>query len=201
MPMKQIGSVITTSQKAASSQTSTELTRIGAVTLSDSQQIAALTRLTTSDDKPEQITRKVIKCVESSVTLQTKLTKDYEIAKFELGDISPEGLQKAYQAALQSCVALPTSDIEQRLTAMIPLLTLPANMDQDMMILKITSLAKELGNYPADIVLHAIEQIKRTSKFFPTFAEFYEVIGWRYRPRKLLLETLQKRIDSHNEQC
>jgi len=198
MTLRQISSAITTLPKEADLQTLTEHTETGAIALSNTQNSKALARLIEAKETPADITNKVIKCVESLVTLQIKYDKDFNIQKFTINSDSKDNLIKAYKAMLQSCVPLPTSDIEQRLTAMLPLITLPANMDMDMAILKIETIAKKLSEFPADMVIKAIEKVEQTCKFMPTYAEFYAHIYFYHYERKKLLDSLQISIDKFN---
>lgn len=195
MTLKQISSAITTLPREVDLKTSEEPTEIGAIVLSNMQSNKALARLTEATETPSALTNKVIKCVESLITLQIKYDKDFNVQRFTINDDNKDNLIKAYKTVLQSCVTLPTTDIEQRLTAMLPLITLPANMDMDMAILKIEMIAKKLSEFPADIVIKAIEHVEKSCKFMPTYAEFHAEIYWRYVDRKKLLDALQFSID------
>lgn len=129
-------------------------------------------------------------------SINEKLTKDYDIAGFSIGDADPEALSSALRKVEMAMLPLPMDEIEQRLTAMTLLINVGKDFDPEFMALKRKALAMELVQYPADITLAAFNSIKNTTKFWPTWAEFHEFIGWRYRPRKLLRDAINKKLDS-----
>lgn len=94
-------------------------------------------------------------------------------------------------------VPLPTTEIEQRLTMLATLIILPNNFDPDMMDIKRKALTSELEKYPADIVTYSFDRVIKQTKFWPSFAEFYQHIEWQYRIRKLLYDKLEYRIDKY----
>lgn len=134
--------------------------------------------------------------VSSLVALELDLTKDYELRGYRIsGNPESEDLHKALRKVEASLLPLPQEEIEKRLTAMSILMTIPKDFDPEVMALKRRVLAEKLTEWPADIVIDAISFIERHNKFWPTLAEFVEVMDWKTRPRKLLQQTLQKRID------
>lgn len=134
--------------------------------------------------------------VSSLVPLDYELNKDYELKYYRIKSGQPlDKLCAAMRMVEASLLPLPQSEIEQRLTAMSVLLTIPKDFDPEVMALKRRVLAEKLAEWPADIVIDAIGYIERHNKFWPTLAEFVEVMDWKMRPRRLLRETLQKCID------
>ena len=134
--------------------------------------------------------------VSSLVALELDLTKDYYLRGYRIsGNPESEDLHKALRKVEASLLPLPQEEIEKRLTAMSILMTIPKDFDPEVMALKRRVLAEKLTEWPADIVIDAISFIERHNKFWPTLAEFVEVMDWKTRPRKLLQQTLQKRID------
>ena len=132
------------------------------------------------------------------VPLELKLTKDYELKYYHIKGNPPlDKLHKAMLRVQASLLPLPTPEIEQRLTAMSILLTIPRDFDPEVMALKRKVLAEKLAEWPADIVIYAIGYIERNCKFWPTLAEFVEVMDWQTRPRRLLQQSLQNCIDMH----
>ena len=105
-------------------------------------------------------------------------------------------LTKAIKAVSQSLQPMDAVQCEKQIAMMLPLLTLPRDLDDKMLSLKSRTLAAELAKYPADIVMRSFEDVKKTSTFFPSFAEFYRHIEWRYLHRKYLMDALQKCIPS-----
>ena len=135
--------------------------------------------------------------VSSLVPLGYELTKDYELKYYTIRKDQPaDNLHAAMRMVQSSLLPLPQSEIEQRLTAMSILLTIPKDFDPEVMALKRRVLAEKLTEWPADIVIDAIGYIERHNKFWPTLAEFVEVMDWKMRPRKLLRDALQKCIDT-----
>ena len=70
------------------------------------------------------------------------------------------------------------------------LLIKPAQENVDDLSIRIRSLATELANHPADIVVRAIDEIKKSNKWWTTYSEFYNLIEYREEKRKLLLSTI-----------
>ena len=124
-----------------------------------------------------------------------KLDKRYDIVGFNISCDDPKALHQALCKVEMAMQPMPLSEIEQRLTALTLLINTSKDFDPDFMALKRKALAMELVQYPADIVLRAFDSIKNSTKFWPTWAEFHEFIGWRYRPRKLLRDAIKKQLD------
>lgn len=134
--------------------------------------------------------------VASLVALDIKINKDFELVRYNIPADTPlEKLEQAYRRVQASMIPLPKAEIEQRLTVLAMLVTIPKDFDDEILALKRSILAEKLMQWPADIVIEAFEKVERTCRFWPTLAEFAEHCEWKMRPRKLLLEELQKRID------
>lgn len=101
-----------------------------------------------------------------------------------------QAIESATIAVKQSLVGLPIKELEQRLAVLMSLLIKPAQENVDDLSIRIRSLATELANHPADIVVRAIDEIKKSNKWWPTYSEFYNLIEYREEKRKLLLSTL-----------
>lgn len=195
MGMKPLSSAITIGPKATSSQTSMLPTETGSHDLSSSEQTKAVAHLVAADD-PVAVTRKVTDLVHTLIpSLKGRYSSNYDLLGYTIkGKHDPASISKAVRHVRQSLAGLPEHDIEKQIAMMIPLITLPKDMDDQMLSLKSRTLAAELTKYPADIVLRSFDDVKKTSTFFPSFAEFYKHIEWRYLPRKYLLDALQKCI-------
>lgn len=195
MGMKPLSSAITIGPKATSSQTSMLPTETGSHDLSSSEQTKAVAHLVAADD-PVAVTRKVTDLVHTLIpSLKGRYSSNYDLLGYTIkGKHDPASISKAVRHVRQSLAGLPEHDIEKQIAMMIPLITLPKDMDDKMLSLKSRTLAAELTKYPADIVMRSFDDVKKTSTFFPSFAEFYKHIEWRYLPRKYLLDALQKCI-------
>ena len=195
MGMKPLSSAITIGPKATSSQTSMLPTETGSHDLSSSEQTKAVAHLVAADD-PVAVTRKVTDLVHTLIpSLKGRYSSNYDLLGYTIkGKHDPASISKAVRHVRQSLAGLPEHDIEKQIAMIIPLITLPKDMDDKMLSLKSRTLAAELTKYPADIVLRSFDDVKKTSTFFPSFAEFYKHIEWRYLPRKYLLDALQKCI-------
>lgn len=201
MSLKQISSLPITEQKEAASNASTKPTGTGLATLSSSQQSQAVARLV-EVGSPHQVNAKVISCVESSVPLEVRYDSNYNVKDFryqipahQWTDKHRAAAHDVYGKVLKSTVPLPTQDIEQRLTVLTMFVTLGKDFDDEAIVLKVRALAQELAHYPADITIAGIEHVKKTCKFWPSLAEFHEVMEPMYWPRKQLLRRLQKCIE------
>lgn len=197
MSMKPLSSVTTTAVKATGLQTSTQPTGTGSVVLSDGEQKKAVAHLLSHPD-PQVVTRKVTDLVHTLIpSLTPKYSSNFDLLGFRItGKVQAAALTKAIKAVSQSLQPMDTVQCEKQIAMMLPLLTLPRDLDDKMLSLKSRTLASELAKYPADIVMRSFEDVKKTSTFFPSFAEFYRHIEWRYLHRKYLMDALQKCIPS-----
>ena len=199
MGMKPLSSAITIGPKATSSQTSMQHTETGSHDLSSSEQTKAVAHLVAAND-PVAVTRKVTGLVLTLIpSLKARYSSNSDLLEYTIkGKTDPASVSKAVRHIRQSLAGLPESDIEKQIALMVPLITLPRDMDDKMLSLKSRTLAAELAKYPADIVLRSFDDVKKHATFFPSFAEFYKHIEWRYLPRKYLLDALHKCIPITN---
>jgi len=202
--MKSLNSVTTINQRAHNSPTSARHTEFGVAILNSSDKEQAVQRLIQANN-PMEVTRKVTDSVRTLVpSLKERHGHDFTLLGFTITKFKTENVMKAIRLVNISMASLPPSrqivgqpdkdGIEQRIAAMLPLLTLPKDFDPQILSLKSQSLSVELTKYPADIVIHAFEEVKKRATFYPSFAEFYKHIEARYLHRKYLLDALHKCI-------
>ena len=197
MTLKSLNLSTTISQQGPDLPTQTPPIQSGVLTLSSSMQEKALARLVSPDTKVLQVTSMIEDGVSSLVQLEVKLNKDYEVKAYHIDRNSPlHKLHEAHELVLKSLVPLPISELDQRITAMTLLLTIPKDFSPKVLSAKRQALADKLKQYPADIVLDAIGYIERNVKFWPSLSEFINDggIGWKSRPRFMLRDELQKCI-------
>lgn len=202
MTLKPLSSLITTSQMDPSLQTSKLHIESGALTLSDSVQKTALEKMQDETISPLQRTTMIEDGVSSLVRLEGRYNKDFELISYSIkGDPPLENLIKAYKLVQTGMIPLPVSELDQRLTAMSMVLTIPQSFGPKQMTLKREILANKLAEYPADIVIRAIGYIERNIKFWPSLAEFINDadIAWMTKPRKIMSDELHKCIANHKQ--
>lgn len=202
MTLKPLSSLITTSQMDLSSQTSTPPIESGALTLSPSVQKAALEKMQDETISPLQRTTMIEDGVSSLVRLEGRYNKDFELISYSIkGDPPLENLIKAYKLVQTGMIPLPVSELDQRLTVMSMVLTIPQSFGAKQLATKREILANKLAEYPADIVIRAIGYIERNIKFWPSLAEFINDadIAWMTKPRKIMSDELHKCIARHKQ--
>jgi hypothetical protein len=202
MTLKPLSSLITTSQMDPSSQTSKPPIESGVLTLSLSVQQAALVKMQDESISPLQRTTMIEDGVSSLVRLEGKYNKDFELMSYTIaGKPSLENLMKAYKLVQTGMIPLPLSELDQRLTAMAMVLTIPQSFGAKQLATKREILANKLADYPADIVIRAIGYIERNVKFWPSLAEFINDadIAWMTKPRKIMSDELHKCIARHHQ--
>lgn len=202
MTLKPLSSLITTSQMDPSSQTSTPPIESGALTLSPSVQKAALEKMLDETISPLARTTMIEDGVSSLVRLEGRYNKDFELISYSIkGDPPLENLIKAYKLVQTGMIPLPVSELDQRLTVMSMVLTIPQSFGVKQMTTKREILANKLAEYPADIVIRAIGYIERNIKFWPSLAEFINDadIAWMTKPRKIMSDELHKCIARHKQ--
>ena len=109
-------------------------------------------------------------------------------------DADLTAIERARVATTQSMVGLPIKELEKRLAMLMTLLIKPAQENIDDVSVRIKALATELSKHPADITIQAIESIKRSNKWWPTYSEFYERIAPYEQKLKLLMFALYKNV-------
>lgn len=195
MSLKQLSSLHTIKATDAKSKIPQPPTSDGVLTLSPSQKEMALAKLQ-DDNRSHQRTNMVEDGVASLVPLEIKISKDFELVRYNIPADTPlDKLEAAMRRVEASLIPLPQEEIEQRLTVLAMLVTIPKDFDDEILALKRRILAEKLQQWPADIVLEAFDSVEKSCKFWPTLAEFAQHCDWKLRPRKLLREELQKRID------
>jgi len=195
MSLKQLSSLHTIKATDAKSKIPQPPTNDGALTLSPSQKEMALAKLQ-DDNRSHQRTNMVEDGVASLVPLEIKISKDFELVRYNIPADTPlDKLEAAMRRVEASLIPLPQEEIEQRLTVMAMLVTIPKDFNDEILALKRRVLAEKLQQWPADILLEAFDSVEKSCKFWPTLAEFAQHCDWKLRPRKLLREELQKRID------
>jgi len=202
MTLKPLSSLITTSQMDPSSQTSTPPTESGALTLSPSVQKAALEKMQDETISPLARTTMIEDGVSSLVQLEGRYNKDFELISYSIKGNPPlENLIKAYKLVQTGMIPLPVSELDQRLTVMSMVLTIPQSFGAKQLATKREILANKLAEYPADIVIRAIGYIERNIKFWPSLAEFINDadIAWMTKPRKIMSDELHKCIARHKQ--
>lgn len=123
------------------------------------------------------------------------MNKDYIVTRYKVNpDASIESLEIAVKKVMMALQPLPVIDIEERLKSILLLVTLPASFDGSAAKAKFSAIAQKLSEFPADIVVEAINTVEETCKFIPSYAEFIEHIKPKYYYRKMMLEELHKCI-------
>ena len=147
---------------------------------------------------PNKVSARVRECASTLLpSLRENHSHDFTLMGYSVGREDIDKLQSALRIVEQSMEPLPHKLIRQHIKTITPLVTLGASFDPDMLIGKTEALARELSQYPADIVVYAVDKDKKKVKFFPSFAEFAEICEPMVAPRKLLLNKLHKCIDMH----
>jgi hypothetical protein len=96
-------------------------------------------------------------------------------------------------------VGLPCEDIQQRLLVLSTLVQRQFGDNPEDLEVRINSTAKELQNYPVDIVLKSISEVQKTERYFPSFSVFFKHILWRYESRKQFLIALDREGERLNK--
>jgi hypothetical protein len=205
MTLKAISSVTTINPKARPSSTSTKPTETGyEIQLSSEQRKQSAARLLEIND-PLVVDKRLVTSVESilgyrvneiSRTRFTDHGADIMVSGFKVEADTVEQVEQAIRAVLSSMAPLGVEAIESQLALLATLVVKPTGETPEDHSLRMRSLAMQLSDYPADIVQRAIKRVSETAKFWPSYAEFYEHIGWRVSKRQLLLDALErKRVD------
>lgn len=108
--------------------------------------------------------------------------------EFTINDI--ETCDKCIAAVQASLVPMPVEQIEEQLMILTTLVAKPSGENSDDIAFRIKNMAMQLIQYPADIVVKAIESVVKESTFWPSYNEYWKHIGWRTHKRNRLLESL-----------
>ena len=115
---------------------------------------------------------------------------DIIIRGYHITCSSTEDIDKCIEAVQCSLATPSTEQIESQLEMLAALVVKPSGETAKDLTHRINAIARQLSNYPADIVLTAIEKVAKTSTFWPSFAEFEKHINWRIKKREMLLKAL-----------
>lgn len=203
MTMKPIGSVITTSAKDHSLQASIPHTETGAGTqLSTEKKNRAVQRLL-QIASPATVDKSLVSSLESITGhpviehTQVRFPKDQECmittTGFSFKIDSIDTCDKCIEAVQVSLTPMPRHMIEDQLKMMLALVVKPSGENVDDVAFRITAMANQLSEYPADIVAKSIEIVTKQSTFWPSFSEFWKHIEWRLSTRKRLIESLSQK--------
>jgi len=136
---------------------------------------------------------------EYGIEVKPKLGTLGSIAKITLSFENVDKLNEAYTKVFMCMVGLPCEDIQQRLLVLSTLVQRQFGDSPDDLEVRINSTAKELQNYPADIVLKSISEVQKTERYFPSFSVFFKHILWRYESRKQFLIALDREGERLNK--
>ena len=132
---------------------------------------------------------------EYDIEVKPKLGTIGSIAKVILSFENEDKLNQAYTKVSMCMVGLPIQDLKQRLLMLSTLIQRQFGDTPEDLEVRINSTAEQLNKYPADIVLKAIDEVKNTERYFPSYSVFYKHIKWRYESRKQILVALDKEAE------
>ena len=203
MTMKQLDSVTTTFQKATSLSTSTEPIDSGVGTaLTTAQQKRSVEKLLEINN-PTEVDNKLVTSLESITGYKViELTNtrfgshgaEFYTRGFNITVNTIDDAYKAIRAVECSLATMSPDAIKDQLALLATLVVKPSGETPEDHELRINSLAYQLMEYPADIVVFAIKKVSETCRFWPSYAEFHQHIEWRVKKRKMLLNTLTKKL-------
>lgn len=202
MTLKQINLETSINQKATALQTSAKPTETGSeIQLSGERKELALARLM-EVESPAEVDTSLLTSLESltkfpvkeiSRTKYTSHGADVILQRYEIHTDSMEVVQQCIRQVQYAMIPMPQEQIVERLAVLAAMLVKPAGESSKDAGIRIKAIAMELKNYPADIVIAAIRDIKNTNKFWPAYSEFHEHIAWRMKRREKLMDCLQKK--------
>jgi len=197
--MKQINSLITTKPTAHSLPLLTQLTELGFKTKLDGKQISKARNYLIKRTDPYQTEKDLLTSMRSlteyDIEVKPKLGTIGSIAKVNLSFENEDKLNQAYTKVFMCMVGLPIQDLKQRLLMLSTLIQRQFGDTPEDLEVRINSTAEQLNKYPADIVLKAIDEVKNTERYFPSYSVFYKHIKWRYESRKQILVALDKEAE------
>tara|TARA_R110000796_G_scaffold252345_1_gene386188 strand:+ start:4322 stop:4786 length:465 start_codon:yes stop_codon:yes gene_type:complete len=117
------------------------------------------------------------------------ITKGYRVQIDSVSDA-----YKAIRAVECSLATMSADAIKDQLAMLATLVVKPSGESPEDHEIRINSLAYQLMEYPADIVVFAIKKVSQTCRFWPSYAEFHQHIEWRIKKRKMLLNALTKKL-------
>jgi len=200
MSLKQINLSTTISAKATSLPTSKELiaTGVGNLLSTQKREKAAVRLMDISN--PHKVDQSLLSSLESltgypvneitSCKYNDNRGVDILTKEFQLKFDSIEIAEKAVEIVACSFVPMPKADLQKKLAVLATLVVKPAGETAKDLALRMESLALQLGDYPADIVSKAIDEVKNTATFWPSYSEFYKHISWRMKRRERLYDSV-----------
>lgn len=200
MSLKQINLSTIISAKATSLPTSRELITIGVGSLLSTQkQEKSANRLITISD-PHKVDQSLLSSLESLTGYPVNEVStckyndsrgvDILVKGFELKFDTIEIANKAVEIVACSFVPMPKQELQKKLAILATLVVKPAGETAKDLALRMDSLALQLSSYPADIVAKAIDEVKNTATFWPSYSEFYKHINWRMKWRERLYDSV-----------
>lgn len=210
MTMKQLNSAITTTAKAQNSYASIAHTEHGAVTpLNTDKHNKAVARLIETKN-PAEVDKRLVSSLnsitnngikEDSYVRYGNSGADIIIRGYNISSDSLEDIDRCIEAVQCSLATATTEMIESQLKMLSALVVKPSGETAKDVSYRIKVMATQLSNYPADIVIKAIEKVACSSTFWPSYAEFEKHINWRTKKRDMLLKALTaKKLELLNSQ-
>jgi len=199
MPLKQVGSAITTLGKGHGSATSLSPTESGVLTpLSLTKKATAVARMLEVNN-PHQLDKNLISSLESltgypviedSIVRYKPHGAEIQVRGYQIQCDTEEQCNKAIEVVQASLEPMPIDDIKGQLVILSTLVVKPSGESSGDMSVRISAISNQLVEFPADIVNTAIQNVSRETTFWPAYAEFYKHIGWKLTKRIKLLEAL-----------
>lgn len=197
--MKQISSLITTKPTAHSLPSSMQLSELGLGIKLNTNQIkkaqAYLVKRTNPDQTQTDLLTSIRSLTESDIEVRPKIGSIGSIARCTITCKDCDNLNEAYTKVFMTMVGLPIQDIKQRLLMLSTLVQRQFGDSPEDLEVRINSTATQLQNYPADIVIKAIDEVQKTERYFPSYSVFYKHILWRYESRKQILLALDRETE------
>jgi len=125
-----------------------------------------------------------------AVALKPVVSSNYEIIRYEITDVLPEGQrQEAIQLLNEALLPCPK---EVAMKAMHALKVRTANTPAEREIAeeRIGVYLADIIAYPQDVVVSACRSIANESKWFPAWAELRKELEWRVNKRRKALKAL-----------
>ena len=167
------------------------------IQLDDSLRTKALERLTTQT--PKDITNKILTTLNSIISYEEKLNKDYSIHSYHLvGDNPADKIEEANRIISLAMVPLPLDQMHKALHKCTLVMVKPSQETPADVALRIRAIADGLSDFPADIFLHAVDHIAKTKTWFPSLAEYRMAGEYHFKKRKMLYEMMQNSIKRTN---
>jgi hypothetical protein len=141
---------------------------------------------------PQEVQRDLQTLLPQSVqqSLCSQVNRDYEVTKYIMTQEVPErDYQKAVALLEASLEPLPPDLIKLELTRM-KVKTAARNMTTEEITLQFTIYMDELRLFPADVVVHVLQNWPDRSKWWPTWYDLNDELRFWSAKRELMLEAL-----------